>query len=70
MPDPLIDVDAQSLPTTPPRPPADLPHGLIAPIIAVAFVRRRMFRNARPLAIASGSGSLCSMIRMRSASLR
>ena len=40
------------------------------PRIAVAFVRRRMLRSARPLAIASGSGSLCSRIRTRSASAK
>src|SRR5213592_2882815 len=39
-------------------------------MIAVVFVRRRMFRSARPLAIASGSGSLCSMISTRSASAK
>ena len=40
----------------------------IAPMMAVVFVRRRTLRSARPLAIASGSGSLCSRIRTRSAS--
>ena len=35
----------------------------IAPMIAVVLVRRSRLRRARPLAIASGSGSLCSMIR-------
>src|SRR6266566_727990 len=39
-------------------------------MIAVVFVRRRTFLSARPLAMASGSGSLCSMIRTRSASLK
>ncbi len=38
--------------------------------IAVALVRRRMLRSARPLAIASGSGSLCSRISTRSASAK
>ncbi len=37
-------------------------------MIAVWRVRRRMLRSARPLAMASGSGSLCSRIRTRSAS--
>ena len=42
----------------------------MAPMIAVVLVRRRMLRSARPLAMASGSGSLCSRISTRSASLK
>jgi hypothetical protein len=31
MPDPFIDMNAPALQVEPPRPPADLPHGLVAP---------------------------------------
>src|SRR6202521_3366782 len=42
----------------------------MAPMMAVVLVRWRTLRSASPLAIASGSGSLWSRIRTRSASLK
>ena len=41
-----------------------------APMMAVALVRRSRLRSASPLAMASGSGSLCSRISTRSASAK
>ena len=40
------------------------------PMMAVCLVRRSSVRSARPLAMASGSGSLCVRISTRSASLK
>jgi hypothetical protein len=44
--------------------------GCNVPMMAVCLVRRSTVRRARPLAMASGSGSLCVRISTRSASLK
>ena len=49
---------------------ADRFENLLGAALAVVFVRRSTLRSASPLAMASGSGSLCSMISTRSASLK
>ena len=43
---------------------------LIVALIAVALVRLSTFRSASPLAMASGSGSLCRTISTCAASLK